>query len=59
LPLAGKNLSISQFGDTAGDFSYLNNQNWQTGITKIYVKTVVAAGTAASSGNAVEYLCVT
>jgi hypothetical protein len=27
LPLAGKNLSISQFGDTAGDFSYLNNQN--------------------------------
>lgn len=59
LPLGAKNLSITQFGDTANDFTYLNNQGGQTGISKIVVKTVVAAGTAAASGNAVEYLVVT
>ena len=58
LPLGCKNKSVTQFGSTANDLSDIGSAG-QYGQSLVYVKTVVAAGTAASSGNAVEYLAVT
>lgn len=58
LPLGADSLGISQFGANTGDFSTLNDQSSQNGTAKLIVKTVVAAGTAATTANAVEFLAV-
>ena len=57
LPLGCNNKGVTQFGANANDLSNLMCPD-QIGTAEVYIKTVVAAGTAASSGNAVEYLAV-
>ena len=59
LPLGAVKLSITQFGSNAADFTNLGEPDSQNGISEIYARTYVAAGTAAASGNALEYLIVT
>ena len=54
LKLGATSKSVTQFGSVANDFLPLNYTD-----AALHVKTVVAAGTAASDGNAVEFLCLT
>ena len=58
LPLGAKSKSITQYGANAQDLIGLNEANGQYGFADIMVKTVQSDGTAASDGNAVEYLLV-
>ena len=59
LPTAASNLSITQFGDTAGDLSKLNEDSGSDSqVCLIYVRTYLSNGSAASDGNAVEFLNV-
>ena len=58
IPLGCVNKSVTQFGSAANDLSNLGSSS-QNGISYIYVKTVTSTGSAASSGNAVEFLAVT
>ena len=58
IPLGASNLSVTQFGSNANDLSNLSSVS-AAGTATIYVRTFVAAGTAAASGNAVEYLVCT
>jgi len=62
LPLGSASVSISQFGSVANDFSPLAGSapaNANQGILNLVARTYLANGSAASSGNAVEYLVVT
>ena len=58
LPLGCSNKSITQFGANTNDLANLGSSS-AYGTAYIYVKTVVAAGTVATTSNAVEFLCVT
>ena len=58
LPLGCANKTITQFGSNTNDLTKLGSTG-QYGTALIYVKTVVAAGTVATTSNAVEYLAVT
>jgi len=58
LPGGSTNLSITQFGSNANDLSALG-QTSSNGQAKVMVRTYKSDGTAATSSNAVEFLCVT
>ncbi len=58
LPLAATNLSVSQFGSNANDLSAMGSVSG-TGQARVFLRTFQNDGSAASDGNAVEYLCVT
>ncbi len=57
IPCGAVKNSITQFGSNANDLSQIG-ENGQNGQAKIYVRTFLSNGSAASSGNAVEYLAV-
>lgn len=54
-PLGASNKSVTQFGSNANDFTNLGSTS-QNGVGRIYVKTVLSNGSAASDGNAIEFL---
>lgn len=58
LPLASSNLSITQFGDTNYDLIGLNGDT-DYGGAYLFARTYQSDGSAAASGNAIEYLVVT
>ncbi len=58
LPLAATKLSVSQFGSNASDLSVMG-QTSSSGQARVFLRTFQKDGSAASDGNAVEYLCVT
>jgi hypothetical protein len=59
-PLGANNLNISQFGSNAADLTSLHeeSQSGQNAVCQIYVRSFQSSGSAASSGNAVEFLSV-
>lgn len=59
LPCGASANSISQFGSNADDLIPGNGANGDLGSAHIYVKTVESDGSAATDGNAVEFLAVT
>lgn len=60
LPAGARSNGVSQFGSNAFDLTALNELGGMDNQEcEIYVKTVEADGSAASDGNAVEFLAVT
>lgn len=58
LPAGANKVGITQFGANAADLTNLNNDD-ANGTCEVFVRTFQSDGSAASSGNAVEYLAVT
>ena len=54
LKLGATSKSVTQFGSVAADFLPINGTD-----AALYVKTVVADGSEATNGNAVQFLCLT
>ena len=57
LPLAAANLSISQFGSNSNDLSAVG-QTSGNGQARVFGRTFQSDGSAASDGNALEFLAV-
>ncbi len=58
LPLGSSNLSITQFGSNSSDLSSLG-QTSSSGQWRVFGRTYLSNGSAASDGNALEFLAVT